>query len=174
MATLFFDEDKRRIYEVPEASTFIVDGSGYRIYTPIDIPSAETNVVITTEYFWSRYVDFHDTSKWTTLVFEKSGGAFRGLDSEGAEEYAFFDIRLINEWLIVPANYPHDFTIKGNLFKELGLNQDFDTTRITVLGVSPRIRLSDSGSTTVVNGFEFTQEQLDAFADAVWNKQICP
>lgn len=174
MANLFFDGDLRRVYEVPDNSSYLVDANGFRIYTPNDIASAKTIVTTTTTELWSRYVDFHNQGKWTTLTFSKSGGAFRDQDENGIDEFAFFDIRLINEWLLVPANYKHDWIIKGNLFKELGLNQDFDTDRITVQGVSPRVRLSDSGSSSIINGFTFNQQQLDAFADAVWNKQICP
>jgi len=147
--SLYFDEDKRRIYEVPDSSSFITDGSGYRIYTPIDIPSAETKVVINTTFLWSRFVDFHNSEKWTTLAFSKTGGAFRYNDENGLPIYAAFDLRLINLWQFVPANYDHNFLINGNALEELTLEEFFDTTRITA-NVSPRINSADSLQTVVI------------------------
>ena len=168
MVSLFFDGDLRRIYEVPEASTFVVDGSGYRIYTPIDVGTADTDVQITSTELWSRWVDYHNTSKWARLAFNKTGGAFRDLDNLGNEVYATFDIRLINDWQIVPANYPHKFTIAGNLFENLPAGTDFDVDRITVQGVSPRIERADSLQIVRENGGG-NVANVDDIAEAVWD-----
>ena len=94
--TLFFDGDKRRIYEVPEASHFTVDGDGYRVYVPDDIPSSEIKSIVNTTELWSKFVDFHFANEWTTNAFIKKGGAFREVDENGFDVYAAFDIRLIN------------------------------------------------------------------------------
>lgn len=144
MADLAFDGDLRRIYEVPDLSSFTVDGSGYRIYTPDNINTTDTEIVFTAADLWSRFSDFQFLNNWTTLAFEKTGGAFRFTDVSMNDIFATFDIRLINDWQFVPANYPHNTLILGNLFPNLPENTDFDTSRITSLGVSPRIQFSDS------------------------------
>lgn len=141
---LYFDGDLRRIYEVPENSSFVVDGEGYRVYTPDDTPSASVNVVMTTTYLWSRYVDWHSLNLWSTKVYRKDGGNFRFTDELGNPVFAGFDIRLINGWELVPANYPHTWLIFGNLFGDEATERDFDTERLTSQGVSPRIRFADS------------------------------
>jgi hypothetical protein len=138
VATLYFDGDKRRIYEVPTDSTFIVDVDGFRVYSG----PGEADSQMTATYMWSEWVDWHFTNQWTTLAFEKSGGAFR-FATDGGDVYATFDLRLANQWAFVPANYKHDWTILGNIFEnDEGL--DFDADRITAAGVSSRIFFADS------------------------------
>lgn len=141
---LYFDGDLRRVYEVPENSSFVVDGGGFRTYTPDDIPSASTNTVMTATYMWSRYVDWHSQNLWSTKTYRKDGGNFRFNDALGNPVYAGFDIRLINGWELVPANYPHNWLILGNLFGDETTGRDFDTERLTAQGVSPRIQFADS------------------------------
>ena len=167
-SSLYFDGNLRRIYEVPELSSFTVDGSGYRSYVPDNINSAEERNFTTSTELWSGFVDYHNQEKWTTNAFAKTGGAFRFVDSNGISIFATFDIRLINSWLLVPANYPHDWTVLGNVFEELGLGQDFDTDRITSLGVSPRVRFADSNQTLIIPGASNITPQT--IHDAVWSQ----
>ncbi len=155
MASLFFDGDLRRVYEVPEPPfSFTVDGNGYRIYTPDNIPGAATEVFVDTTVLWSRWVDYHNVNKWATLALGRAGGAFRFTDQDGNDIFATFDLRWTNDWLLVPANYDHKFTVLGNLFPNLaGVNagEDFDTTRLSTFGVSPRIQFADSLQRVVVS-----------------------
>lgn len=138
MATLYFDGDLRRIYEVPTNGAFTIDGNGHRIYSG----PGEEDSRITSTYLWSRWVDWHSQNLWAELAFEKSGGAYR-YTLDGDDYYATFDLRLINEWVIVPADYKHNFTILGNLFpNENGV--DFDTHDILNVQFSSRIFFSDS------------------------------
>lgn len=148
--TLFFDGDKRRIYEVPELSDFTLDINGYRIYVPTDTPSAEVQSFVSTTYLWKSFVDFHFANEWSTIAFSKAGGAFRELDENGFEVYAAFDIRLINLWQFVPADYNHTIVIKGNAFEEATLKEFFDVVRLTA-NVSPRINYADSLQTIIVS-----------------------
>lgn len=144
MATLAFDGDLRRIYEVPDNSSFTIDGSGYRVYVPDDVPSAASVIRYTTTFLWSRFSDYHFLNNWTTLAFEKTGGAFRFQDELGNDVFATFDLRLINAWEFVPADYPHNTLILGNLFPNIDTQRDFDTDRIISQGVSERIQFADS------------------------------
>jgi len=141
---LYFDGDLRRIYEVPENSSFTVDGEGYRVYVPDDVGSASTNTVLTTTFLWSRYVDWHSANLWSTRAYRKDGGNFRFNDDLGNPVFNGFDIRLINGWELVPANYPHVWLVFGNLFGDEVTGRDFDTERLTAQGVSPRVRFADS------------------------------
>lgn len=78
--TWYFDGDKKRIYEVPPLSSYVVDGSGYRIYTPDDIPSADKTLYVDVKKdLWSRWVDWHDTAKWSLLAIAQSSGAMISL-----------------------------------------------------------------------------------------------
>lgn len=141
---LHFDGDKRRIYEVPVNSSFVVDGQGFRIYTPDILGGATLRSAITTTDLWSRWVDYHNVNQWAELALDKSGGAFRRFDESGSPIYATFDLRLVNDWAIVPADYKHDFLIVGNLFSNSLSGVDFDTDRLISQGVSPRIQFADS------------------------------
>ena len=154
---LYHDGDLRRIYEVPENSSFVVDGGGYRIYTPDDIPSADTDVIISTTSFWSRFVDFHSANLWSTIAYTKQGGGFRFQNEFGVDVFQTFDLRLQNGWEIVPANYPHRFTVFGNLFGDITTGEDFDTDRITADNVSPRVFFSDSLQTAGIDSFLITR-----------------
>lgn len=141
----FFDGDKRKIYEAPTGFSYTLDGDGYRIYTPDDEPSAPQSLIFTTYVLWSRYVDYMDAIEWARKALSISGGAWRYTDQYGEDKYSLIDLRLINDWAFVPSNYPHATYIKGNLFPNEATNIDFDTSRITVQGVSPRIMFSDAG-----------------------------
>jgi hypothetical protein len=143
MTSLLFDGDVRRIYEVPNDSSYTVGSGGIRRYVPNNIGVASKEVRITTTAVWSRFVDYHNINKWSTNAFIKTGGAFRSTIN-GSDVFATFDIRLTNDWLIVPADYPHKFIIDGNLFPNENTGEDFDTSVITSQGVSPRINFADS------------------------------
>ena len=143
---LHFDGDLRRIYEVPENSSYTLDGSGYRIYVPDDIPSAAAETFVTHTEFWSDWVDFHDINKWSTLAFDKSGGAFAGVDQNGDDVFDEFSLRLINNWEIVPADYPHQFNLLGTIRGDLITGRAFDSARITSPGVLTQIRSAVSGT----------------------------
>lgn len=150
---LHFDGDLRRIYEVPTGSTYTIDASGYRVYT------GGTFAPVTTVALWSHWVDWHDQNKWSTLALEKSGGAFR-YTLDGKDIYATFDLRLINGWQLVPANFAHQWLIVGNLFDDADLGSTFDTDRITEPGVIPSVQFADSMQTVAINsGSGLTAEQ---------------
>ncbi len=145
MASLFHDGDLRVIYEVPTDPTFTVDGGGYRIYTPASAP--EDEVRFTTTDLWSRFVDYRAIEEWSTVAYSRQGGAFRFQDELGNDVFATFDLRCINDWLFVPANYPHKVVIAGNFFPNLtgpNAGSEFDTSRLTVQGVIPVIERADS------------------------------
>lgn len=158
----FFDGDKRKIYEAPAGFSHTLDGDGFRIYAPDDEPSAPTQLIYSTYELWSRAVDYLDFADWARLIFSIAGGAYRYTDQFGDEKYSLIDIRLINDWAYVPANYPHSTYIRGNMFPNKATDIDFDTSRLTVDGVSPRIFFSDAG--------ERTKE--DAEAQAVANASL--
>lgn len=164
---LYHDGDLRRIYEVPEDSSFIVDGDGYRIYTPDDIPSADTEVIISTTSFWSRFVDFRALEEWSTVAYDRTGGAFRFQNEFGVDVFQTFDLRLKNGWEVVPADYPHRFTVFGNLFASTDTGRDFDIERITANGVSPRVFFSDSLQTAGIDSFLITRIMKLLEADEV-------
>lgn len=151
MAGLFFDGDLRRIYEVPTNPTLSVDGGGYRIYGDAGGSEAETRFTATE--LWSAWVNYHNANKWALLAFEKTGGAYRFDDAQGDPVYATFDLRFINEWAFVPANYPHDGPfIEGNVFPDNVTGLIFDSARITSPGVVPRILYADSLQTLRSDG----------------------
>ena len=168
MATLYHDGDLRRVYEVPEDSTFTVDSSGYRRYVPNDIDSAEKRVITPIDTVWSRWVDYHFNHQWSTLAYTKAGGEFRFRDEQsGVDVFQTYDLRLINDWLLVPADYPHVWTIEGNLLANINTGADFDVSRIQSTEVSPRINLSESLQTIRIESDsaeldEETNAKLDA------------
>jgi hypothetical protein len=160
MASLYFDGDKRRIYEVPTDASFTVSGDGYRIYSG----PGEADVRFTSTGLWSAWVDWHSVNKWSTLALVKTGGAFRFND--GVDDiFATFDLRLFNGWALVQADYAHNFTLLGNLFPDDGTGKIFDTDRITSSGVSPRIFYADSLQVLRSSG----GSSPAAIAAAVWN-----
>jgi hypothetical protein len=133
MLNWFFDGDLMRIYEVPPDSSFILDGDGYRIYTPDDIPSAPSLLYtdIQTD-LWSRWVDWNDTAKWSWRIFNRSGGASRGFDQYGQEKFQSVDFNLLASmgWRFVLSNYPHETRFIGNLYSDSAAEL-FDYARIT-------------------------------------------
>ena len=168
----FFDGDKRKIYEAPVGFSYTLDADGYRLYTPDDPQNAPFELQYSTYDLWSRSNDYLDSSKWAELVFDLSGGAFRYTDQFNEDKFSLIDLRFINEWSYVPSNYRHNTYIKGNLFPNKSTNIDFDTERITILGVSPRIFFSDAGERSVAD--EEAQAVANAslvyasFGGAVW------
>ena len=169
----FFDGDKRCIYEAPtEGFEFSIDGNGYRIYTPIDEPSAPKDLIYTTYELWSRSVDYHLANLWNTLIFSIAGGAYRYTDQYSEEKFSLIDLRFLNDWAYVPANYPHNTYLRGNLFPNEASNIDFDVSRITIQGVSPRIFFSDAGERSVEDpdAQRIANENLvySSFLGAVW------
>lgn len=151
----FFDGDKRCIYEAPTVNfQFTTDGNGYRIYTPIDESTAPKVIYNDMRILWSRYVDFMDALPWPKKVFEKTGGASRGLDGEGNETFATIDFFIINNWKLVPANYLHDSWWIGNVLAkdtEHPLSDFFDVSRQTVMHAIG-VRGADSFQSYVING----------------------
>lgn len=163
---LFFDGDLRRIYEA--SGTFTVDGDGYRVYSGDGTPRNEISVAD----LWSRWVDYHNVNKWALLAFQKSGGAFRYTDSNNVDVFATYDLRLINGWEIVPANYPHKFVITGNLFGDATTGADFDTSRLTSFGVASQINQADSLQTAVVTGGVSAATLNEILAKVTLNQNI--
>lgn len=141
MPTLHFDGDVRRIYEVPDNASFTLNGA-YRVYVPNPIPSSPS--IFTAAEVWSRWVDYHNVNKWSTLAFSKTGGAFRFFNEFNDAVFATFDLRLTNGWQFVPADYQDNkMRIVGNFFENAD-GEDFDTERVESTGVSPRIFFADS------------------------------
>ena len=147
----FFDGNKRKIYEAPLGFSYVLDGDGYRIYTPDDEPNAPLDLIYTTYDLWSRSVDFIEANSWSMLCFTLDGGAYRYTDQFSEKKYSLIDIRFVNDWAYVPCDYRHNTYIRGNCFPNKATNIDFDTDRITQLGVSPRIFFSDAGERSVAD-----------------------
>lgn len=155
----FFDGDKRVIYEAPIGFSFVLDGSGYRIYTPDDPPSAdEITQYDAQQDLWSNYVDYMDAIEWATKAMSLSGGSLR---PDGSNATA--DFQMINTWAVVPANYTHGFIIIGNLSSSTGnaILNVFDTSRITE-NVVPYIKGADALITyRIETGSGLTPEEHD-------------
>jgi len=136
----FFDGDKRVAYEAPVNFSFVLDGNGYRIYTPDTPPGAVTTQYDFQSEVWSRYVDYMDAIEWATRMITASGGAPR---PDGSNATA--DFLLINGWHIVPANYDHVFLLIGNMSSDTGhpIVDVFGISRITAR-VVPMIQGADS------------------------------
>ncbi len=131
--TWHFDGALRRVYEVPPGASYTVDGDGYRIYDGgINAPLLTTDVK---KDLWSRWVDWHALHDWALLAFMVSGGTVR---PTGENSPADFTLRTSVGWRIVLANYPHETIFAGNLFPE-GVNSLFDNTRLTNVGIVPRL-----------------------------------
>jgi hypothetical protein len=132
--TWFFDGDKRRIYEVPPGSTYVLVG-GYRVYgqgtgTPVMTTDVKKDL-------WSRWVDWMaDGNDWSMPAFDREGGNLRPTG-----EYASVDFTLLTAsgWRLVLANYPHETIFAGNLFAQ-GADSLFDFSLLTVTGVVPRMQ----------------------------------
>jgi len=132
--TWYFDGDKKRIYEVPPSSSFVIDGGGYRIYNGGLSPSI-LNVDVKKD-LWSRWVDWHQFHDWALPAFSASGGNLRPTG-----EFAPADFSLLTSvgWRIVLANYIHETIFYGNLFAE-GSDSLFDFSRLSTTGVVPRLQ----------------------------------
>lgn len=164
MASLYFDGDKRRVYEVPDNSSFSVDGDGYRVYTPNDLGAAETLIQFTAVQIWTAYVDFHDGDKWTTLAFDRAGGQYRDTIG-GVDVYAVTELRFINEWAFVPANYKHKSVIEGNVLPDITFGDVFDAGRLTE-PVETKINFADRGAVNIVTA-PGTSDSQDFINDIV-------
>lgn len=144
---VFIDGDLKRIYEVPDGSTYTLNSDGYRVYTQGNggLISRMSHVFI-----WSRFVDFRKLNTWALEAFDRSGGAFRYTDENSVEFSAQTDLRLINGYQLVPANYPHQWIVEGNLYDELDLGKTFDLSTVSVLGVNASINFAESGMVAIV------------------------
>lgn len=156
MPTVFFDGDKRRIYEVPDApSSFVVDGSGYRVYTPDDNRDDEFVQADFQQDIWSDFQDWHKANEWSTIAFGRTGGAPRGGGQFATNDYS---INTSLGWKIVPANYPHIWEIYGNLLSDEGNDIPlFDNSRNTE-SVCLNLRMADS-LLTIETGSGLSTEQ---------------
>ena len=142
MPTVFFDGDKRCIYEVPDAPfSFTIDGNGYRIYTPDD---NRDNEFVTLDFqpdIWSDFQDWHKDNEWSTIAIGREGGAPRGGGEFGTNDYS---ILTSIGWKIVTANYPHVLEIFGNVLSDETNVSIFDASRINSTGVFANVRMADS------------------------------
>ena len=152
LGDFFFDGVKKLIYEAPTVGfSYTLDGDGYRTYTPDDEPSAPLQLQFSTYELWSRYVDYFQAENWIKKCFQLTGGAWRYQDQFLEDKFSLIDLRLLNDWAYVLADYPHTTFIKGNLFANLATNVIFDMTRITRTGVIPAILYSDAGERSVAD-----------------------
>ena len=166
---MVFDGDLMRIYEVPPDSSFILDGDGYRIYTPDDIPSAPSLLYtdIQTD-LWSRWVDWNDTAKWSWRTFNRSGGASRGFDQYGQEKFQSVDFNLLASlgWRFVLSDYPHETRFIGNLYSDSAAEL-FDYARIT--SIPPPIPRSEGAADLltyqVVTGSGLSVQQAEQLGE---------
>jgi hypothetical protein len=159
--TWYFDGDKKRVYEVPPLSSYVVDGNGYRIYTPDDIPSADKTLYVDIKKdLWSRWVDWQMSAKWSLLAIAQSGGALRGYDQFGGEVYQSVDFTLMADdgWRIVLADYDHETIFNGNLYSDSN-NHLFDNSRLTTFPV-PRLSGAADLLTYVSSGGGATAEEI--------------
>lgn len=175
--TIYFDGDKKRIYEVPDLSSFIVDGNGYRIYTP-DSLVGRVNEFVSLSFqidIWSRFQDWHIDNEWSTIAIGRTGGASRGVINS-VEVFASNDYQILSSvgWQFVPADYAHVLEIFGNVLSDQGGVTIFDTTRITASGVSQNVRMADSLQVAIIStGSGVTEQDKADIAAAsavdVWN-----
>ena len=161
----FFDGDNRRIYEVPPGATYVVDGSGFRIYNGgSNFPLLTTDVK---KDLWSRWIDWHALNDWALLAFSKSGGAQR---PNGSYQSADFTLLTSSGWRLVMANYPHETVFYGNLQPE-GSDSLFDTARLTSQGIMPRLVGSDALLTYNTGSSLNEQDKID-ISNMVWTNQF--
>ncbi|MEM6432960.1 MAG: hypothetical protein AAF773_03745 [Cyanobacteria bacterium P01_D01_bin.115] len=147
MPGLLFDGNKRRIYEVPGDTlgtdfTYTTDAQGFRIYVPIG--QGPTQITFDAQRdIWSRFQEYFDQNKWTTIALTRSGGASRGFDDQGNEIFQTNDFTLDtpNGWRLVLANYDHETIFRGNLFSGSSSISLLDYSRITAIP-PPRSRVS--------------------------------
>lgn len=168
--TIFIDGDKRRIYEVPDLSSFIVDGNGFRIYTP-DSLVGRVDEFVALDFqsdVWSRFQDWHILNEWSTVGISRSGGASRGIVNS-VEVFATNDYRVLTSlgWKIVPANYPHTLELFGNVLSDETAVTIWDNARITSAGVGTNVRLADSLQVIkIVSGSGVTEQDKTDIAAA--------
>ena len=151
--TIFIDGDKKRIYEVPDLSSFTVDGSGYRIYAPTTLTGRLDEFVQLNfqKDVWSVFQDWHKNNEWSTIAICRSGGSSRGLvgiiEVFASNDYS---ILTVDGWKFVPANYAHTLEIFGNILSDVQNISIFDPIRLTSIGVLAYVRMADSLQTVVI------------------------
>lgn len=153
MATLYFDGDRRRIYEVPISGSYTTDADGYRVYTPSGAGEAIVYYDVQRD-FWSRFQDYQFENKWTTLALSRSGGSQRGFDELGNAVFQTNDFTLNTGegWRLVLANYDHEVIFNGNLFSGSSSSL-FDYARVSAIPPPrPRLQGSDALLTYQVDG----------------------
>ena len=152
--TIFIDGDKKRIYEVPNLSSFITDASGYRIYSPTSLVGRNDEFVQLNfqQNIWSVFQDWHRNNEWSTVAIGRSGGATRGVVGS-TEVFASNDYTILTAegWQIVPANYAHTLEIFGNVLPDIQGVSVFDATRFTEFGIFAYIKMADSLQTVVIS-----------------------
>jgi hypothetical protein len=174
--TIFIDGDKKRIYEVPYLSSFIVDGSGFRIYTP-DSLVGRVDEFVRLDFqpdIWSEFQRWHKDNEWSTIAIGRTGGAKTG-EFNAIEQFATNNYELLTSigWKFVPADYPHVLEIFGNVQSDEQDVTIFDASRITSIGVSQNVRMADSLQTIVVtSGSGVTSQDISDIATAVWNETL--
>lgn len=153
MPSLWFDGDLQRVYEVPDDSSFTVDASGYRVYTPNNLATAPTTLSFTVIEVWSAWVDYHDANKWALLCFDRSAGEFRETDADGNDIFGLTELRFLNDWHYVPADYRHLSILDGNFLPNLSTGNHFDTDRITSIP-PPEVKVlfADRGQLSIIDG----------------------
>lgn len=163
MASFFFDGNNRRIYEVPTNGTYTVDQDGYRLYVGQG-GSIEKNVRLDVQRdLWSRFQDWVNANKWSTIALSRSGGNLRGFDEFSNPVYQTNDFSLVTSlgWKMIVANYPHELILRGNLFSDDGAEL-FDFSHVTVPGAYVRLEGADSLQvyrTSVGSGLDSNQAQ---------------
>lgn len=168
-ASIVIDGVKKRIYVVPPLSSYIVDGNGYRVYTPDDIPSAPPILFLNVQRdIWSRMVDWWGASNdWIDFPIVRTGGAFRGYDELGNPIYATNDYVWDADagWRIVLPDYEHITQFRGNFLSNDPDGVMFDNTRLTTIAI-PRLLGFDSLQTYQVGGVSaVTEQDMDDIAD---------
>ena len=173
--TIHIDGDKRRIYEVPDLSSFVVDVNGYRVYAPTVLTDRENEFVQLQfqDDIWSRFQDWHKANEWSTIALGRSGGASRGL-VDGVEGFATndYEVLTLSGWAFVPADYPHTLEIFGNMLSDQQGVSVFDAVRLTSIGVLAYVRMADSFQVVKIStGSVLTPEQ-DALLTSIYNEVI--
>ncbi|MEL7503180.1 MAG: hypothetical protein AAFN18_12000 [Cyanobacteria bacterium J06554_6] len=160
MASFFFDGNNRRIYEVPTNGTYTVDQDGYRLYVGQGSPEKNVRLDVQRD-LWSRFQDWVNSNKWSTIALSRSGGNLRGFDEFNNPVYQTNDFSLVTSlgWKLIVANYPHELILRGNLFSDDGAEL-FDFSHVTVPGAYVRLEGADSLQvyrTNVGSGLDSTQ-----------------
>lgn len=171
MVSFLFEGNNKRIYEVPDGAlgidySRVSDPNGFWIYEPIGDGEPITRARVQSA-LWSRFQDYQTANPWTSLPLVRSGGGFRGLDELGNSIYdtVSYTLDTTGGWAIVPANYPHELILEGNLFSN-GAESLIDRSRLTTSAVVVRLVGADSLLTYRANsGGALTPTQEQQLAD---------